>query len=126
MKKLILAFSTMGLIALFLASGGCYYDKEELLYVTQACDTSAVTLSGTLQPILNTSCNSSGCHNSASASANVILDTYAGVKAVADNGKLMASINHTGPSPMPKGAPQLSDCVRSQFQAWIHAGAKQN
>jgi hypothetical protein len=112
----------------FLASG-CYYDKEQLLYPNSgACNAAGSTYSSTVAPILTASCNS--CHSTAAApgsGGNIILDTYAGVKIYADNGKLLGSINHaSGFSPMPKGGGSLSSCDISKITNWVNSGALNN
>lgn len=107
---------------------GCYYDKEEILYPGGGtCDTTAAsTYSAVVLPILNTSCNN--CHGgSASAGAGIILDTYAGVKAQVNNGKLMGSINHSaGYSAMPKNGAKMSACNIAKINRWIAAGSLNN
>ena len=104
----------------------CYYDKEDSVYpYDNLCNTTNVTYSATVEPILSQSCV--GCHLSDSPSGNVILDSYEAVKIHADNGKLYGSINHnSGFSPMPKDGNKLSDCQISQIKAWIEAGSPNN
>jgi hypothetical protein len=102
----------------------CYYDKEEKLYPAKTCDTTNSTYSGTVTPLLSANCYS--CHSTAQAN-NVILDTYAGVYAVAGNGQLWCAVNHDqGCSPMPKGGTKLSDCDLEKIHAWISGGALNN
>ncbi|HNA01813.1 MAG TPA: hypothetical protein PLN49_13155 [Ferruginibacter sp.] len=112
--------------ALIAAASGCYYDKAALLYPDSVtCDTTnAATFSKEILPLMNTHCNGSGCHNTASASAGVILDTYAGVKTQAQNGRLMGSTGANGS--MPKGAARLSSCTLSTLQRWIDSGTPNN
>ncbi len=123
MKAILIILTGSLLIA---AASGCYYDKAALLYPDSVtCDsTAAATYSKDVMPMMNTHCNASGCHNTASASSGVILDTYAGVKIQAQNGRLMGS---TGPNgSMPKGASKLSSCNLSILQRWIDAGTPNN
>jgi mono/diheme cytochrome c family protein len=120
---------SLGLAGIMLAGlGGCYYDKEEILYPGGNCDTTNVTYSGTVSGIINTNCNV--CHSTASANANgggIQLDTHPKLKVYVDNGKLMGSINHAGGySPMPKNATKLSSCDIAKIQAWVNAGALNN
>ncbi|HYE54084.1 MAG TPA: c-type cytochrome domain-containing protein [Chitinophagaceae bacterium] len=89
-----------------------------------ACDTSSVTFSGSVQPLLQTYCT--GCHSGANASGGINLTTFAGVKTQIDNGKLWAAINHTGPRPMPMGGNKLSDCNIARIGIWIRNGAPNN
>jgi hypothetical protein len=57
----------------------------------------------------------------------MILDTYARVKTVADNGKLMGVITHANGFPqMPKGGNKLSDCNIAKIKKWVDAGAPNN
>lgn len=89
------------------------------------CDTASFTYSAAIKIIMENKCR--GCHNPANAGGNIDLSSYAGVKVVAQNGKLYGSIAQlVGYSPMPKGAAKLSDCEIIQVQKWITAGAPNN
>lgn len=117
------------LILAFLAflMNACYYDNQDNLYpyYEANCDTTNVSYSLQIKPILNDRCVS--CHNAADASAGVHLDTYEGVKTVADNGRLWGSINHdNGYEAMPQGSSQLNSCALGQFKAWINSGSLDN
>jgi mono/diheme cytochrome c family protein len=127
--KRLLNLLPVALAGCILASlGGCYYDKEDILYPGGNCDTSNVTYSNTVSGIMAVNCNV--CHSTSSANANgggIQLDSYTKLKVYVDNGKLMGSINHAGGySPMPKNATKLSSCDISKVQAWINAGAPNN
>lgn len=114
-----------GLFILLLSSNGCYNDKAEILYPQTACDTTTVTYSTSVTPILSSSCNS--CHGGSIPSAGIKLDTYAGVKQQVDNGRLWGAVSHGASySPMPKNAPKLSDCNQAKIRLWIAAGAPNN
>lgn len=104
----------------------CYYDKEELLYPGQSvCDTTLITYSQTVVPIISSNCL--GCHAGANASASIRLDNYTGVKNVASNGLLLGAINHAaGFSPMPKNGNKLSDCNITKIRLWVEAGTPNN
>jgi mono/diheme cytochrome c family protein len=117
----------IGVFAILSGLQGCYYDIEEELYPSNGgnCDTAAVTYSGTIQTILNESCNS--CHSAASAQGNVVLEGYNLLKVYVDDGSFLGAVSHgSGYSPMPKGGNKLSDCKISQIQTWIAAGAPNN
>jgi hypothetical protein len=93
--------------------------------VCNGCDTSAFTFAGSITPMMNTYCK--GCHNSSNLSAGIDLSSYAGIKAVAVNGKLMGSITHaSGFVAMPQGGAALSSCQITQVQKWINAGTPNN
>lgn len=93
--------------------------------VCNGCDTSTFSFSGAVSPMMNTYCK--GCHNPASLGGGIDLSTYAGIKASALTGKLLASIQHAaGVSAMPKGGAMLSACQITQVQKWIIAGTLNN
>jgi mono/diheme cytochrome c family protein len=89
------------------------------------CDSSKFTFAAAIQPMLNNYCK--GCHSTAAPSKGVILDTYNGVLAVAQDGRLVKAIRHLpGATPMPQGGNKLSDCQIRQVEKWIAAGAQNN
>jgi hypothetical protein len=89
------------------------------------CDTAVFTYSGAIVPIINTYCK--GCHNPSSLGGGIDVSTYANVKTIAANGKLMGSITHaTGFIAMPQGGTKLSDCRIQQVQKWISGGTLNN
>lgn len=90
-----------------------------------SCDTVNMKYVANVQPILQANCYS--CHGNGQANGGVTLDNYAGVKAVADNGKLIGVITHApGFPPMPKGGAKLSDCNINKIRSWINRGAQNN
>lgn len=112
---------------------GCYADNlQELhpqLLLNNNCDTTGTMSYQThIQPVLTNSCGSNNsCHN-AQNSSGVILETYDGVKAAVNDGKLLSSILWDGnASQMPKNSPsKLNDCSIAKIQKWIDAGALNN
>jgi len=109
---------------------GCYYDSYEYLYpqLGSDCDTTNITYSGTIQPILSSSCLS--CHSNSTAAsygANIKIENYSDVILRVNDGKLYGSISHTGGfSPMPKNSIKLNDCKVASVKIWIDAGASNN
>jgi mono/diheme cytochrome c family protein len=92
-------------------------------YVT--CNTTAVSYSGFIAPLLNTFC--AGCHSGAIPSGSISLNSYNGVKAVAQNGRLVGAISWSaGYHQMPQGGNKLSDCSIAKITAWINDGAPNN
>ena len=117
----------LGVVAIASLSG-CYNDKFEQLYPlgTTTCDTTNVSFATDIKPILAAKCNTTGCHNNAAATG-YDLSAYDGVKAIADNGKLLGSINWTtGFSAMPKSLPKLSTCEINKFTRWVNQGKLNN
>jgi hypothetical protein len=109
---------------------GCYYDSKEYLFpeINSTCDTSSITYSGSVRPILGDHCYT--CHSNTSAGnfgGNIKLENYADVVIQADNGKLLGTISHqSGYFPMPQGAAKLDDCSISIIRIWIQSGTPDN
>ena len=116
MKKIILSITIIS----FLSS--CYYDNEEVLYPNNGnCDTTNITYTNTIQPIMTQSCT--GCHSSSSPSGGIDLSTYSSVRASAEDGSLYGSMAfQSGYSPMPKNGSKSTDCTLNKIQAWINQG----
>jgi mono/diheme cytochrome c family protein len=90
----------------------------------EVCDTlNPVTFSGTIWPIMQTSCT--GCHTGTSAGGGIVLANYTNVQASAANGSLMNSLRGNGVSLMPKGS-SFSVCRIRQFDMWVKAGYLNN
>jgi mono/diheme cytochrome c family protein len=108
--------------AVFMIStlSSCYYDNyDELLVDVNPCDTTGVTYSANIAPIMAQHCV--GCHSGSAPSANISLATYDEVKAAANNGSLLGTIRHeAGWSPMPKNQAPLDECTVSKIEAWIN------
>jgi hypothetical protein len=117
------------IIILLFSFSGCYYDSKEFLYpeLSSSCDTTNITYSGSVKPILDL-CQ--GCHSNGSAASyggGIKLEDYTDVKAHAIDGKLLGSIKHSGGySPMPKGSSQLETCKITIIEKWISAGEPNN
>ncbi len=105
--------------------GACYYDAEDELYPEVVCDTTAVTYSGIVLPIIQQSCYT--CHSEAANQGGVNIEGYPQIKAFVDNGLLLGAIKHqSGFSPMPKNSPKMPDCEILQIETWIDQGAQNN
>ena len=105
----------------------CYYDREDELYPQNGnCDTTGVTFSSTVVPLLQSNTCLS-CHSGPSPSGSISLESYNSVRTVALNGKLFGVISHSaGFSPMPQGGTKMSTCSINRIKAWIDAGAPNN
>ena len=91
------------------------------------CDTSNVTFSAHIMPIVQLKCK--GCHSGSSPLGGISLTNYAQVKNIASNGKLIGSITHQSgfkPMPYPAGSSKLPDCDIAKFKIWISQGALDN
>lgn len=125
MRRLIIFLSIFALFQLIFSS--CYYDNEEALYPSfnNACDTTNVTFSGVIVPILSNNCYS--CHSNktaASSGNNIRLENYSDVQAYTP--KVIVSIKQTGQYTMPKNGGKLKACSITQFDLWIRNGMHDN
>lgn len=105
----------------------CYYDNAETLYPDSAvnCDTTNITYSGTVAPIMASRCNA--CHSGSAPSAGVTTSSFEGLSVVIDDGRYRGAINHlSGYSPMPKDGNKLSDCDLARINHWLDLGAPNN
>jgi len=127
MKKLLTV------IILLLTLAGCYNDKYDKVFPLQAavCDTTAVTYSKDIAPIIAANCAiSGGCHDAAgSLISGHDYTSYAGVQAVASYDFIVTDINWipvAGHNNMPKNGAKLPDCDINKITRWVNEGAPDN
>ncbi len=90
----------------------------------EVCDTiNPVTFSGTLWPVIQTSCT--GCHSGSAPSGNIALTSYTNVQTIAASGMLMKALQGNGVPKMPTSG-SLSVCRIRQFQIWVNNGYLNN
>jgi len=90
------------------------------------CDTTNVTFSGTIQPLVASKCAGGSCHDANSPAANINLTSYPGVQAIANNGSMAGAVQHQAPyASMPPGQ-WLTQCEIEQILIWIADGAPNN
>lgn len=118
--------SIMILLTLTFLIQSCYYDNEEELYPQPAaCDTTNVSYSNDVWPIISSNCTS--CHSGGAPQGNVSLENYDDIVIAAKNGSLLGTIKHEdGWSPMPKGGGMLNDCDISKIEIWVDDGTPNN
>jgi hypothetical protein len=115
-------FATMG--------SGCFYDNNAELHPdAPVCDTTAaMSFANDIQPILNNTCGTNdSCHGTTNTSG-IPLNTYAGVKQVADSGKLVSAVTWDGnASFMPQGSlTKIDECSQAKIRRWVDEGAPDN
>jgi len=116
--KIKLRIVIISALALSLAYSGCYYDSEEGLYYDN-CDTINVTYTKSIAPICAGYCNT--CHDgSTSNTTGIRTDSYESDTLYHE--RILSSVHHTGPSPMPKGGGSLSECDLAKFDIWVRKG----
>lgn len=109
---------------------GCYHDNEEDLYPTlPGCDTTDLSFSKDVLPILNNYCFT--CHGNDAyldLGSGISLDGYDNVMLLVEpNNYLLSAIQQDGNAiPMPKSGEKLSDCNIAIIRGWINEGAKNN
>jgi len=123
--KFLLTIGLIGAAVLYLA--GCSKQSEDKLKAATTCDTTAVSYSLQVLPILQNNCYS--CHGAGSTagSGGIDLSTYTKLKVYADNGFLVGNVTHSpGYVGMPYGLPMLPSCEVNTIVAWVHQGTKNN
>lgn len=77
-----------------------------------------------IEPMINQSCNVSGCHNS-TASAGYEFTSY---DVVSNNATIINKVisRESGVTPMPYGQDQLPDSLIAKFRCWIEQGTLNN
>ncbi|GAB5557768.1 MAG: hypothetical protein SchgKO_19810 [Schleiferiaceae bacterium] len=105
----------------------CTYENFEDKFgdVPVDCDTTAVSYSATVAPLMAEFCVA--CHGSSAPSGGLDLSIYSGVKSAADNGSLVGRITlpDTDPLKMPPGN-NMGDCNINIISAWVNQGAQNN
>jgi Fe-S-cluster-containing hydrogenase component 2 len=126
MRSLKSLFWVFACVILAWGQQSCYYDIEEDLYPSKEnCNTSAMSYSTDVLPILQSKCL--GCHSATVNSGGITLEGYSAVKVYADNGKLGCSVDHgTDCSAMPKNESKMPQCQVASIVEWIDQGALDN
>jgi len=118
----------MILIFLSAAVFSCRYDNEEELFGDAICDTSNVTYTNNVKPVLTANCLS--CHstsNAATFGSGIKLEDYSDLMVQVNNGNLVGVITHSPGYPaMPQGGAKLDDCTIEKIVTWINNGAPNN
>ncbi|MEZ4827729.1 MAG: hypothetical protein R3C61_15815 [Bacteroidia bacterium] len=116
-----LSADEIGLISKWISQGA----KNLTCSDNSDCDTTNVTYSGMIQPLMDKYCT--GCHSGTDPSGSLALDTHSGVAAVALNGKLYGAVDHqTGFVAMPRGGNKLPACDIVKIKTWVDQGALNN
>ena len=115
----LIAFTFFALMLLY----SCSYDNEEEYYGLNECDTTNVTFSETIDPIISRNCKS--CHYEGNGTG-ITLVTYNNIQTVAESGKLLGALKHLpGYDPMPQGG-KLDDCTINKIETWVNDGTPNN
>ena len=115
------------LASLIIFTISCTWESEEMLYPEpEACDTTNVSFSEDVKPILSANCFE--CHSNVNApdfAFGITLEDYEDVKASLN--LIVGAINHKEGFPaMPRGAEKLDTCAINTIEAFANAGAPNN
>lgn len=122
MKKILFALSAFFLLVISTQTS-CYYDNEVEQYGVTVCDTTAISYSADIKPIIDRNCIS--CHTPGGQQSTSPLNTHAQLNAFSANSELMNRIRGIGVSLMPPTAP-LTNCDQQKIEAWVRAGSPNN
>lgn len=114
-----LSASQINLIRTWIEQGGQNNYCESI-----DCDTTAVTFSQVVWPIINRSCK--GCHSGAQPDGGILLTNYQDVAAIATYQLREVITDQAGFPDMPPGPLTLSDCEINQIELWILDGNPDN
>ncbi len=113
-------------ILIFAITQCTYHNEEDYFGDNQDnCDTSNVTFTNDVFPVMQINCVS--CHNTNNTTAGVNLSDYNNIKRYAESGSLLGTIKHLpGFSPMPPSGPKLDDCTILKIEVWVEQELNNN
>jgi hypothetical protein len=118
-------FLTLAIVGAIFWLGSCSKESADRLAGTTTCDTTDVSYSKQILPILQDNCYS--CHQGSNPPSGIDLSTFAVLQAHVKNGDLTSAVTHTGSvTPMPYGLPMLPSCEVNTIVAWVDQGALNN
>ncbi|MBL7962311.1 MAG: hypothetical protein JNM31_00575 [Flavobacteriales bacterium] len=89
------------------------------------CDTTNVTYSASIVPLVNAKCK--GCHSGSTPQASLDLTQWSVMNTIALNGRLAGAVQHQAPyAAMPPSGGMLPQCDIDKFLIWIQDGAPNN
>jgi hypothetical protein len=122
-RKFLTATLVIGGFVLYLTS--CSKESADRLTTATPCDTTSVSFSAQVLPILQDNCYT--CHTGSNSFSGIDLSNYAILQAHVHNGDLVSAVTHDGKvTPMPYQLPMLPSCEVNTIVAWVHQGALNN
>jgi hypothetical protein len=121
MKKTVIYFAVL-LVTSFTFEA-CKKDKTPEVIAPLEC-TDTISFSATIEPLINQSCATSGCHNATGSGGY----NFSGYTSIFNNREIiLKTIRHEdGVTAMPIGAPKLIEAQINAVACWIEQGAPNN
>lgn len=124
MKNILLLLAGL---SLGWAISSCKYHNVEELYPMPPCDTTMVTYSLTVAPIISANCLEPQCHGGTAEISGIPLEGHDNLKQVVDSERLIGALRHeSGFSFMPKNTTSLPECEILSIEQWVAEGAPNN
>lgn len=118
-------FSTIAIVGMLCWLVSCSKESADKLAGNTSCDTTNVSYSGQVLPILQDNCYS--CHSGSNPVSGIELSDFSVLQIHVKNGDLKSAVTHTGSVvPMPYGLPMLPSCELNTIVAWVNQGALDN
>lgn len=122
-RKFLLVALSIGGFTLYLSS--CSKESADRLAGANSCDTTNVSYSKQILPILQDNCYT--CHQGNNSFSGIDLSNFATLQTHVKNGDLKSAVTHTGSvTPMPYQLPMLPSCEVNTIVAWVDQGALNN
>ena len=103
----------------------CQSLNEEELFGDRDCDTSLVTYSESIFPIIQNNCYE--CHSGSNPISFRNFEGYNNFVLYVNSGRVYGAVNHlSGFSHMPKDRKKLPECELGKINKWIREGALNN
>jgi len=116
------------IVLIFISMHGCYYDNmENLYYNNDKCDTTNITFSGNIMPLMENYCIE--CHKGNTPDGDISIENYDDIVKIAKDGSLSGTIKFEQgyyPMPPPPDYNKMSDCEILQIEIWIKNGMPNN
>ena len=118
-------FTSIVFVTISMMTISCAYNVAEELYPVETCDTTNVTYSQTITPILVQNCYE--CHGGRAQVSGIPLEGHTNIKNMVNAGRLIGAIRHQpGFSFMPKDRAALQECDILKIEKWVALGAPNN
>ncbi|MFA6571609.1 MAG: hypothetical protein WCT77_10290 [Bacteroidota bacterium] len=113
-------------VVITLVINGCWGEQDETNPVAPPpsdCNLTNISFATDIKPHIEADCAS--CHGGSVTLGGITLITYADIKAAAQNGKIVKSLNGSMAEMASQKGSKLS-CYILQIQAWVNNGAPDN